>query len=776
MLARILKKDFSKKKLIAIVLFIFMMLSALLVASGANMMVELTNALDYLFAKSDTPHFVQMHAGEVDKAAIARWSAANSLVSRQQTVEMINIDSSNIALGNHAPELNSVMDNSFVKQNQHFDFLLDLNNEVIQVAQGEIAVPIHYMQQSNLKVGDTVRVASQGFSQKFTIMGFVRDAQMNPSIISSKRFIVNEADFATLKQALGETEYLIEFQLKDQGKIGEFSSAYADSNLPKTGPAVDYNLFKTLNAMTDGIIAAVIILVSLLISLVALLCLGFTILITIEEDYREIGVMKAIGIQLRDIQKIYLSKYAVMAAAACVAGYLASLFLSQLFTANIMLYFGRAPKTLLQYFIPVLAVGVIFLIIVSFCMIMLRRFNRISAVEALRSGSLGEARASKAFWPLYRSSFSNVNIFLGLRDVFQRFKMFRLQFAVFLVCTFIIIIPINLLNTVQSPSFSTYMGIGRSDLRIDLRQSDDVAERFNQLITTIKNDPDVERFSPLVTSQLKVINSDGVPENINIETGDFTIFPLQYLKGGAPLKDNEIALSYLNSDEMKKDLGDTVTLVVDGQKRPMVVSGIYQDVTNGGRSAKAALPFNSGPVLWYIVAVDVKTDPNLKIAEYTRLFYPAKVTHLEGYMAQTFGNTIDQLKLITALAIIIAVFVSILITSLFMKMLIARDTPQIAILKSLGTSLQDTRVQYITRALVVLNLGIILGAVIANTLGQYLVSAIWSRLGASNIQFVINPLQAYILCPLGLMIVVSLTTLISLASIRETGIAQLVAE
>ena len=93
------------------------------------------------------------------------------------------------------------------------------------------------------------------------------------------------------------------------------------------------------------------------------------------------------------------------------------------------------------------------------------------------------------------------------------------------------------------------MGIGRSDIRIDLRQSDDIALRFNEIIEYIKNDKDVERFSPLVTCQYKVINSEDIQENISVETGDFSIFPLEYLKGVAPIHDNEIALSYLNGKE-----------------------------------------------------------------------------------------------------------------------------------------------------------------------------------------------------------------------------------
>ena len=778
MITKILKKDFKRKKKITIALYIFVLLSALLVASGSKMIMELTSSLNYLFVKSNVPHFVQMHAGENDQAAIDRWAAGNSLVERQQTVEMINIDGSNIYLGSQpTPETNSVMDAGFIKQNPSFDFLLDLDNQVIQVASGEIAVPIYYMQQADLKIGDKVRIANQAFDKEFIVVAFVRDAQMNPSIINSKRFVVDEADFDTLKHNLGEIEYLIEFQLTDLSKISEFSNAYASSSLPKTGVAVDYNLFKKLNMITDGIVAAVIILVSILITIIALLCLGFTILATIEEDYREIGVMKAIGIQQQDIKKIYLSKYVVMAALAAVMGYLASLFLSQLFTANIMLYFGTAPKSLLQHFVPVIAVSLIFLIVVSFCMLVLRRFNQITAVEALRSGYMGEAQIHKGFLSLSKYKFFEVNIFLGLLDLSQRFKMFRLLIFVFFTCTFIIIIPVNLLNTIQSPSFITYMGLGRSDIRIDLRQSDDIVERYNELITYIKNDPDVARFSPLVTSQYKVINPEGAQENISVETGDFSIFPLAYLKGSAPNGENEIALSFLNSDQLQKGVGDPLRLVINSQEREMVVSGIYQDVTNGGRTAKAAsLPVNPQNVLWYVVSVDVKTGINAKLDEYSKAFYPARVTRLEGYLAQTFGNTIEQMRLITMVAFVIAIFVSILITSLFMRMLIAKDTGQIAIMKSIGASLMDVRAQYITRALLALNIGIILGTVISNTMGQYLVSALWSQMGASEIQFVIDPFQAYILCPLVLMIVVGITTLISIISIRETSIAALIAE
>ena len=87
-----------------------------------------------------------------------------------------------------------------------------------------------------------------------------------------------------------------------------------------------------------------------------------------------------------------------------------------------------------------------------------------------------------------------------------------------------------------------------------------------------------------------------------------------------------------------------MVLLVNGQEQEMSVSGIYQDVTNGGRTAKALLPYNPESVLWYAVSLDLKSTDRIdeKVHEYSQAFYPARVTDLEGYLTQTLGNTIDQ--------------------------------------------------------------------------------------------------------------------------------------
>ena len=779
-IGRLLKKEYFRKKLITIVVFAFIFLSALLAASGTNLIVELSNSLNVLFARANTPHFVQMHAGPLDQAEIDSWAAANEMVFDQQTVEMITMDGSNLYLGkSQNPEENSIMDISFVTQNEGFDYLLDLNNDVIQLSPGEIAVPVYYSQERDLALGDKVRVNTGAGDTLFTITTFSRDSQMNPAIASSKRFLIHEQDYTGLREYINETEYLIEFLLVDAAQISAFASAYQASDLPQTGPAVDQGLFRIMNTLSDGLVAGVVIMMSLLLIVIAILSLRFTLLATIEEDTKEIGVMKAIGIGRSDIKRIYLAKYVVMGAAAALLGYLTSLLLNQVLSANILLYIGRASKSVLQTALPLAAASSIFLIVTISCAVILRRFNRISAVEALRSGSAGESMRRIPMLDLKRGRKLNINAYLGLRDVLQRSRLYGLLAFVFFFCAVIIIIPIHFLTTIQSPTFISYMGTGQSDIRIDLRQSDDVADRFDNAVAYLTADPDVAKLSPLVTSQFKVMQSDGTLEILNIESGNFSLFPLDYVKGTAPQQENEIALSYLNSSEMEKQIGDTVTLVIDGQEREMVVSGIYQDITNGGRTAKAMLPYNPQTAIWYTVSLDLARDANIeeKVVEYSQMFDSARITDTASFVSQTVGNTVQQLKTVTMVTVVVGLALSVLITSLFMMMLITKDSNQIAVMRSLGFSLSHIRIQYLTRALFLLAFGIVLGTIFSNTLGQQLVSVVFSLQGASRIRFVIDPLQAYVMYPLLLMVTVAATTFLSTRTgIKETNIAQMIIE
>ena len=63
-----------------------------------------------------------------------------------------------------------------------------------------------------------------------------------------------------------------------------------------------------------------LLMVSLIFVAVAFVILRFTIAFTLSEEFREIGVMKAIGIRNLKIRSLYLVKYAALSVIGAVAG------------------------------------------------------------------------------------------------------------------------------------------------------------------------------------------------------------------------------------------------------------------------------------------------------------------------------------------------------------------------------------------------------------------------------------------------------------------------
>lgn len=777
--ARMMRNEVARKLGALTVVFAFIVLSALLLSSGAGLIVRLGGALDRLFAAAETPHVVQMHAGELDRSQVEAWAASHELVSEMQLVEMITIDGSSLLLPrSEVPESGSVMDTSFVVQNEGFDHLLGPDDAVVRVEPGTIGVPVYYAAEKGVRVGDRIRVSGDGYARAFTVADIIRDSQMNPAMVHSKRFLVNPTDYRELRTRFAETEYLIEFRLSDPSRVDELSADYQAAGLPSDGPMVDRQTFRLLNGISDGIVAAVVIILSLLLMLIAVLCLRFTILATIEEDYREIGVMKAVGMPRGRIKAMYVLKYLVLGAGAAALGYLASFPLTDALTANMLRYTGEAPASAAGALVPAAAAAAVLIMVYLSARVIVRRFNRISAVQALRAGQETDAPRPGRALPVRVAGRVNLNVFLGVRDALMRFRLFGLLTLVFFFAAAITLVPLHFLTTMRSPEFVSYMGVGRADVRIDVRQTGESGEPVEELIADIEADADVEALSVLTTSTFTLHHDTGETERFAVETGDLSVFPLDYLRGRAPVAHDEIALSHLRSEDLGAGVGETLVLSGGGTDRTLTVTGIYQDITNGGRTAKATFPHNEESIIARTINLDLApgVSKEAKVREYGAALASARVTDLDEYLSQTLGNTMAQLSRVTGGALALGVVVAVLITSLFFRMLIAKDARRIAIMQSIGFSTRSLRVQYTTSALVLLLLGVGAGTLFSNTLGQRLVSFLWGFMGAARIEFVVDPLRAYVVIPLLLAAAVAVTTLLTIAGIRNHSITAGLAE
>lgn len=352
---RIIYNDILKSKAITFITMIFIAVASMLVSLAAILFVNLTGSIDTLMTKAKTPHFLQMHSGEIDMEGLRKFARQNNAVDDFQVLEFINIDGVEIII-NGRSLADSVQDNGFSIQSEKIDYLLDLDGNIIKVSDGELYVPISYMKDNTAKIGDKAVI----LGKEFIVKGFLRDSQMNSTLSSSKRFLLSKNDYEQIK-GFGNIEYLIEFRLKDLSMLGSFETAYTEAGLEVNGPTITYPLFKLINAISDGLMIALIFLVSILVVIIAFMCIRFTLLTKIEEDYGEIGVMKAIGLPVWDIKRLYLAKYAVVAGGGCILGFMLSIIFRGILLENIRLYMGESEHSSIALLYGIIGVILVFL-------------------------------------------------------------------------------------------------------------------------------------------------------------------------------------------------------------------------------------------------------------------------------------------------------------------------------------------------------------------------------------------------------------------------------
>ncbi|MCG6566904.1 hypothetical protein C3E87_04560 [Tessaracoccus sp. ZS01] len=427
-----------------------MTLAVVLATGSAGLLARLTGASDRLLTAAAAPHVAQMHAGPMDQQEVDDWAAQRPEVEAAQTQVLLGVDNARLAFNGVSQESN-VQQNSLVVPNTQRDLLLDLQGRAVTAVEpGTIWLPVMYHVENGLEPGDSVTITAEDFATTLTVAGFVRDAIMNTGIASSKRLAVSEWDLATVSAHTGSPEYLISFWLDDPAtQLAPFKKAYLDAGLPSVGPMVDSATFNLFNMISEGVVAGVVILASVLLLAVGLLCLRLSFLAAIQNDQREIGVLTAIGVAPGGIRRLYLVKYGSLGAAACLLGLGGGLALAPLMSRSVVAYLGSA-STIGAWLAPVVVSLALFGVILLFIFGLLRRVGRASAVEALRAGSVGRGRKSPL--RLHRSPLPT-GVAMGLMDLTRRPLMYLLLLFVFVVSAFIVVVPSSAATTVRAPEF-----------------------------------------------------------------------------------------------------------------------------------------------------------------------------------------------------------------------------------------------------------------------------------------------------------------------------------
>lgn len=743
MIRKLMLNDLKQNKFLSVVTCFFMAVSAMLFGLTVLLFGNLLGSIDALMEQAGTPDFLQMHSGEINEADLISFAEENKDISKWQVCTLLNLENGILTLDGHSLA-DSTQDNGLCVQSEKFDYLLTMDNEIPEVCKGEVYVPVCYMQEFSLQEGELMKIGSESF----IIAGFIRDSQMNSMMASSKRFLVNAEDYERLN-AIGTEEYLIEFSLKEGCNINEFSTAYAEAKLPANGPTVTYSLIRMMNALSDGLMILVILLVSVVVLLISMLCIRFVLLTRLEKDRKEIGMLKMIGIPRQEIRQLYYIKFIFLSVTGAVIGLLFAYILQHPLAEQMKELYGTTAEEAVVFLFSLVGVAIVEgILLLSICHT-LKQTEQLSAVEAL----FGRTRTEKK------------------RLVSKQYILISLVVA---AGVFLMLIPQNLSSTISSPKFVTYMGIGDGEIRLDIRQTENIAEKMRQMDKELSEDNRVSNHVTLQTKSYRVILPSGEASNLTIEQGNHMIFPVTYEEGQAPVHENDIALSFLNAKELSVAPGDTISLIIDNKRKEYRVCGIYSDITNGGKTAKTCVIKDEHPVMWSIFYVTLadEIDEEKWISDYQERFagnqdVGVKVVDIADYELRTYGQTIQQIRLAANVAMVIAVAVIIIVTSLFLRLLVEKERYQISLQKALGFTNAEVRGIYFKKSLVCSLIAIAVGILLGTIPGEVMAGLILRSFGAAGFRFVLDFVMVFVKIPVVTLVTVLVSVRLGIREVRN---------
>ncbi|MGN1138591.1 MAG: hypothetical protein ACI4RM_04020, partial [Ruminococcus sp.] len=357
-------------------------------------------------------------------------------------------------------------------------------------------------------------------------------------------------------------------------------------------------------------------------------------------------------------------------------------------------------------------------------------------------------------------------------------KGYGIVFGLLLIVSFLVLVPIRTIQTMESEQFVTYMGSPLCDLLLEVEQGADLEERktaAEKMLLTEAEQGNIESISILRRVRLQALKDDGEIVGIHIDSGEDAGNGFKYLQGESPKTKTEIAFSCLIADDLEKSKGDRVIIIINGERQEFTVCGIYQDVTSGGKTAKTVCSFPEEQAEKYTYYINIsRSGDSERLIDSLRakLTGGYSIENMEEFVGQTLGGVSSQVKQSAYAVFLIGIALTILIVTLFMKLRIARQGGALAAKKVMGIPFTAICGQELYPVLIAGGFGALAGAVFAELFGDNMISLLFEMLGVGlkRLEFAEVPFLQHLVIPVLLLAVLTAVTCGICRSIRRIKI------
>ncbi len=784
----ILKNDLKRKKSINVILLLFIILASMLMAGSVNVLYTTSTAIRRMMDRANVP-FLSIFAYDNPQTnrQIEDWAGTSDKVSGYKKEDILIIISNAFLKDSKQivpkEKVNSVLLSGIPKANS---LVFDQNDRLMTLEEGEIAIPVDFHKEYDINIGDKITIHTGDTDKEFKVAAYEKDIMFGSDMIM-RRFMLSDADFEAYQKM--ENADLVKLNywgitpsegVSYRSIAGEFGNKAVNVIFTLGKGDIDTSY------MINKLVAIVMMIVSACLILISFLILRFTIVFTVQEDYREIGVMKAIGIRSIGIRRLYLIKYLAISLTGGLAGFFLSFLYSRIMLQNSSEMFITEDKG-----ISVLLAAASSLLVVAlsmfFCWLCTGKINRVSVMEAIHQGNTGERFSRSKKICLFKRSLVDTADFLSISDLVNGFKKFAILTVTFVLGTMLIILPLNIINTLKdSGAMMNLFALPPFDMNVinndllgaaiggDEQVMKDEVSKIGDGFTREGYPIDFH----IEMAKTVSLYTDNSAESLNANAWkgiDYSTAKYLYIKGSGPESENEIAISTKIAEYFGISVGDTITGNLQEETRTFIVTGLFQSMSNLGMTARLSEDYpltlsGFSSIGIYGEFRDPEVDAEKAKEVLTKAFPDTSISTRTDIYNNYLGSTVKSVDSMKNLIVGVVLGIIFLITCLIVRMLIAREVPEIALLKSIGFRDSRLRRWQIGRIVIVLVTSIVIGTILAGTIGSSLVAGVFSMMGATSVPLIIVPLQVYVLYPALLLVSTTLAAAVSIGLIRKTQI------
>lgn len=733
---RILKKDLKRKRTMNIILLMFIILCSMFASASVNNIAAVTGGIEHYFDISDMPDLTVSMETDSDEDEIVKNIPGIREIKMQNPFYIYSSKFFRL----HGKKLDNFINPAvLVSDDEMVIKYFDSDNNAIKgVEKGCFYCTNTFTQDIDVNEGDEFEINVDGFVYKLKYKGHFKGADIQNGASALPYLLVNSEDFAAIKKDFknpAPSFKMMYINTDDPQAIIDYANNTEGVNVADREATKSIYIF-------DMMVAYIMMAVSVIIMLTAFFVLRFTIGFTIQEEYREIGVMKALGIGNSSIRCLYIVKYLAISVVGAAVGFIASLPLSStmLKTVSENMVLGSENGIVLSIISTICIIGLIML----FCYLCTRKVKKLSPIDAVRSGQTGERFHRRSLLSLGRSKLQSTG-FLALNDVLSAPKQFLIITLVFTLCMLMMTVMSSGADTLKSPQLMRFFHAPDSDITIidsatltELMTREGGYKITCEKVEDLMDELDIDgKYSLTLGTQSNVTHGDITRTNIFFT---FVIgtnkYELQCDEGSAPQKKDEVAMTGYALESLGAEIGDRITAEIAGEEHEFIITGKCSSFFGGGYAAITSPDFPVGDVI-----ANGSTGIQIKLSgDHTEKEIDDVIKQMcDKLETDKVYSTSDAVKFITQvsdslnaikkLSMILTVILTVLIVLLMERSFISKEKSEIALMKAMGIKNGSIIMQHVLRFVIAAVLACIIASAAVLPLSSLLLNWVSSMIG-----------------------------------------------